>query len=196
MTANDITVIKVIESKLPSSIFNAVDAGQVAIMAVIINDVFVEMETCLAKRFYLDENKIKQVDWERVGDESNYDPIQKSIIGDFSAWRFLVRNLTEMSYSIGQSISSGSGGKFVKNAKAGSTNVEFDERDVRNNPFFLKMSDLAYQLKQDVMRKARNIGCIIDINDDNIYKIELEHSFVELPIMYINDRNNEHSFFF
>ena len=89
------TTIEVIESKLPLNIFDKSDALQISSINGIIKDVFIEMETCFKNRFYFDLDGIKQEDWNRVGVETNYNPIQISIVGDFSAWRFLVRKMLE-----------------------------------------------------------------------------------------------------
>ena len=182
MSAIDLTVVSVIQSKLPTSIYDG-DAS----MDSIIQDVYVELETCFRKRFYFDENNIEIEDWERVGDESKYNPIEKSIVADFSAWRFLIRKLIDETAKIGVSLETSSGQRFVKKAKAGTTEAEFEQRDLRNNPMIVKISELAKQLKSDVMRKARNLGCIIDILEDGTWKIELETGSIELPLLNIRE---------
>lgn len=182
------TTIEVIESKLPLNIFDKSDALQISSINGIIKDVFIEMETCFKNRFYFDLDGIKQEDWNRVGVETNYNPIQISIVGDFSAWRFLVRKMLEQAQILGLSISQG-GGKFIKKAKAGSVETEFSERDLKNNPLIVSIDSLISQLKSDVMRKARNLGCIIDINEDNIYKIELESGNIsEFPMFILTEK--------
>jgi hypothetical protein len=182
MSAVDLTILSVIQSKLPTSIFDADPA-----MDGIVQDVFVEMETCFRKRFYYDADNICQEDWARVGDVQYYNPIERSIIGDFASWRYLLRKLIDEASKVGLSLETASGQRFIKKAKAGSAEAEFEQRDLRNNPMIVKIGELLRMLKEDVRRKARNIGCVIDINDDNAYTIEVEGGMMEFPLLMIRE---------
>ena len=96
-----------------------------------------------------------------------------------------MRKALDLAATLSSEISSGTGGRFVKRAKAGSAEADFDQRDLRNNPMILKLGELAAQLKSDVMRKSRNLGCIIDVNADGTYKIEIENGFFEFPMLIV-----------
>jgi hypothetical protein len=181
-----LTAIQVMQTVLPINIFDNTNATQLTLAENIIKDVFVDLEVCFKERFNgADIADLDSGDWDRVGVQANYNPAQVSLVGSFSAMRYLYRHITDFSQSITTSLVGDSGGRMISKAKAGSAEVEYDQRDIRNNPIILSGEKLMNELKSEVMRKGRNLGCIIDITEDNTWKIITENNLSAFPLMII-----------
>lgn len=178
-----LTAIQVVQTVLPTNIFDASNTTQLTLSENIIKDVFVDLEVCFKERFGGVDISIE--DWDRVGVQANYNPMQISLVGSFAAMRYLYRYISENSQAITASLNNADGGRMISKAKAGTAEVEYDQRDIRNNPIVLSAEKLMNELKSEVMRKGRNLGCIIDITADNTWKIITENGLSAFPLMII-----------
>lgn len=100
--------------------------------------------------------------------EDKYNVLQKSIIADIVCIYIL---LIQMLANIGGVASSnGSSGspapKFLKQAKAGSVEVQWEQFDLNKATLAMSGEKLLDRFKKSAINKALKMGCIIDICDD------------------------------
>lgn len=125
-------------------------------------EVMYELEPCLRKRMGNDNIE----DWSRVGDEDNYNVMERSVIADVVTMYILMMTFfATMGGNAGAGTPSLS--TYLKKAKAGSTEVEYDQFDIKGAAMLaLDSKSLLEQVKNDINRKARVIGCIFDVCND------------------------------
>jgi len=100
-----------------------------------------------------------------IGDESKYTMVMQSIIADLVASYILLGVVGVNS----QGSSSGSlpSVRYLKRTKAGSAEVEWGQISVKDsNVLFISADRLMTYYKADAAKKARGLGCILDICDD------------------------------
>lgn len=125
-------------------------------------EVMAELEKCF---------KVGIVNPALVGHEENYSEAQKSIIADILAVYLIL--ISAVANQQGTAAITGPGPAvppsttYIKKAQAGSVDVEYDQFDVKKmQGFGMDANALTTLYKKSAMRKARNLGCIIDICDD------------------------------
>jgi hypothetical protein len=126
-----------------------------------------ELEYCFCIRKLEDGTE----DITRVGDEANYNVYQLSIVADLVSIYVLLTQYVGNAGGIASDTegveSTPSVQTFLKRAKAGSVEVEYDQFDTKKSGLLsMDAISLIAQYKKDLMRKARNFGCIFDICDD------------------------------
>lgn len=157
-------------------------------MSVITFEVMTELEKCFKVRYRrvvsselttleeLPENE----EWDNVGDEQFYKAIEKSIVADLAAMQYLFNVMVGKTNTA--SSTSGGGATFIKKAKAGSAEVEYDQfKTASSQAFILSNEKLLGKLKGDAERKALQLGCVIDICDDCIFKAYLNDPMAFVP---------------
>lgn len=120
-----------------------------------------ELDLCF--RIRIDSNGDEV--WARVGDEANYNVMQKSIVADLVAIYVLMVAFMETAAG-NVSTNTAALQTFLKKAKAGSVEVEYDQFDLKKGTFSIDTKTMLDKIKGDLMRKARGQGCIFDICDD------------------------------
>lgn len=119
-------------------------------------------------------------DLSRIGQEENYSAIQQSIIADLVAVLVLLMNAS----SAAGGSSSSSTGTFLKKAKAGSVEVEYDQLDSGTiNASTIGSENLLNFYKKAAINKAGQLGCVIEICDDCSFNISLAGTTDVVPFI-------------
>ena len=91
--------------------------------------------------------------------------MQRAIVADIVAMYLLLLKATES--TAGDSTGTAPLTTFLKKAKAGSVEVEYDQMKIKDsNLIALDTEGLLSQFKNAAIRKAGQLGCIIDINEE------------------------------
>lgn len=124
-------------------------------------------------------NACFKVDDDKIGNEKNYTIVMQSIIADVICI-FMLMSALSGALSIGNEESTGDesggttqNGTYLKAAKAGSVEVEYEEYSSGSGSsstsyasLKLKAPELISMLKSDAMSKAGSMGCYLNIFDD------------------------------
>ena len=164
--------------KLPGML-NVNDSASTAALSLFTYEIMSEIEKCLKVRYRAIESSVivdkdplaENENMDNVGNEAFYRPIEKSLIADLVAMQWLFRKPVEYI----QSTAGTSGGTFIKKAKAGSAEVEYDKQDAKNIPLSINVKDMMAKFKADATRKALTLGCILDIADDLTFQAFLQN---------------------
>lgn len=105
---------------------------------------------------------------DHIGDDQYYTVEMESIIADLvTVYILLLVSAQNAQGSSSSSSSSGSGVRFMKKAKAGTAEVEWGELDIKKSGSLnIGGAGLIQKYEESAARKARNMGCIIDICTD------------------------------
>lgn len=156
MTHNtDISVYTMVYSRLP---FLVQSADNEALLSQFIVEYMYELDIC----FKVDaENTTPS----HIGNEQYYSILQRSIIADLVAMSVLnIQIMANMTGSSSSGVTAGEA-KFLKSAKAGSVDVEWEQFDV-DTSLVLSGEKLMDSFIKSAIRKARNLDCMIDICED------------------------------
>lgn len=136
-----------------------------------IYEVMIELEVC-----YKIAKQVEPADFTRVGQETYYSPLQRQIIADVVALYVLYAiaigragaGLTHAADATTQAGGSTTNGVlFVKKAKAGTAEAEFEQIKINETAYFaLNATALEKIIKETINRKAILIGCPFDICND------------------------------
>lgn len=138
-------------------------------------------------------NPCLMVDDSLIGIESNYTVIQQSIIADIVCAYILlsifVQNMGGGAEDDVTGENSG-GNTFLSKAKAGSVEVEFDKFSIKDSAILATTGPaLLESFKRSAIKKAGNLGCIIDICDDCSISILSDQSILKPFIVKSNNCN-------
>jgi len=126
-----------------------------------------------------------------IGIEANYSVIQQSIIADIVCCYLLISTFVQNANG-GVEAPDGTtvgGNSFLKKAKAGSVEVEFDQISVKDSAALVNSGPaLLESFKRSAIKKAATIGCIIDICDDCSVTI-MNNSTPDTPFIVVNSSN-------
>lgn len=135
--------------------FLTVTDPNTAIIGGYIAEVMQELESCF---------KIGIEDSELVGDDANYNGAQKSLIMDMVAVYMLQRIAAENASAAENETTEGAG-TFIKKAKAGTVEVEYEQLDSKKgsagSTLVLKAGELITMYRQHADRKAGAMGCVL-----------------------------------
>lgn len=124
---------------------------------------------------------------EQIGNDDNYNTIQRSIIADITCLYIL---MMKMLANVGGDASNPGGpvgGKYVSRTKAGSVEVEFKQFDLTKDAgLYSSGTGLFEMFKKSAIRKAAGLGCVIDICDDCSMTIQLLNA-VPPPMIVVPD---------
>ena len=145
------------------------------------------MEPCLQKGY--DEND--NADPTRIGDEQYYNMLEKSLLADLVAIAVLTQRSGANAASNTTGDSSGaSTGTFLKKAKAGSAEVEYEQFDVSKDKsseqIQMGTDGLLDRLHADAAHKAKLLGCSLEICSDCYQKSPDDP--VAAPFIIIKDK--------
>jgi hypothetical protein len=162
-TNNVLTVLKLVYTRLP--ILVPGDVENEALISTLTLEAMYDLEPCFRIRFYEDDEGIGLEDWERVGIEDYYSIPQKRVIADLVSLNVLYRIIIQNSVKQGEE--NAANGEFLKKAKAGSAEVEFEQIKLKDSALFqLGAKDLLAKFRKDAINKAALLGCMIDVCDD------------------------------
>lgn len=123
-------------------------------------EVMNELEGCFKISIKLDGS----IDLELIGQEQYYNTAMRSVIADIVA-TYVLMYISGLN-SQGSTTETPTI-KFLKRAKAGDAEVEWGQVSIKDsNQLFIQAPSLIDMYRRDAMRKARNLGCIIDICGD------------------------------
>jgi hypothetical protein len=168
--ASDLSVYKMVLNRLP---FLADTDTNAELISAFTMEVMMELETCFNIRI-TPETLVE--DLARVGVEANYTLLQKMIVADIVAVYILMLEVTkatvgavdDMGVPVTTPLTT-----FLKRAKAGSAEVEYGQFDISKGAGMSTSGmNLMTMYKKSAMRRARNLGCIIDICEDCTIAIE------------------------
>lgn len=159
-TAGDAMLIyKMVRNRLP---FIADNVANTTLLSNYTWEVMHQIEVCFKIAEQESPNNV-------VGLEGNYSALQQSIIADLVAVYVLL-----MQAAGGYDFTSGGGGgssapaTYIKKAKAGSAEVEYDQFDTSKSTTSTAIGSksLLEYFKKNAINKAAQNGCIIEICDD------------------------------
>lgn len=130
-----------------------------------------------------------KIEEDQIGLESNYNIIQQSILADLTCLQILLIAAIETTGG-NATDSSEPVTTFLKNAKAGSVEVEFGPIDIKNHATLAMGADAYFKFfKKNAINKSAQLGCLIDIDDEASVNI-LHDDFIKLPFRVVScDRN-------
>lgn len=150
------------------------------IISGFIIEVMSELEVCFKKGL----NEFEGEDW----DENQYNLTQKSIIADLVCVYILM--LKMLSNVGGSGATEGSEevapAKFLKSAKAGSVEVEWEQFDLNKASLALSGKSFLESYKKSAARKAASLGCLIDITDEYGVMIQDALDTTTLPFRIVH----------
>lgn len=161
---NVLTVLKLVETRLP--VLVAGDTANEGVISTLTLEAMYELEPCFAIRFYVDvETSETLEDWERVGNEALYTIPQKRVIADLVALNILYRIIVSNTVKTGEESSDNN--QFLKKAKAGSAEVEYEQIKLKDSGLFqLSAKDLLDKFRKNAINGAAMLGCLIDVCDN------------------------------
>lgn len=153
----DISIYTMVRNRLP---FIADTPANTTTISNFTLEIMWELEPCF---------KVGVPDPTKIGHEENYTVPMRTIIADIVSIYILILTAALNSGSS----SSSSGTTFLERAKAGSVEVQYGQLNV-NTSVMLNMNTpgLIEFFKRSAIRRARKLGCIIDICDDCSIGIE------------------------
>lgn len=162
------SVFQMVLNRLP---FLTNTPTNVLLISQITLEVMWELEAC----FKIKQNPPNPDDNTRVGNENLYSVLQRSIVADIvSVYVLAIQGVSGASGNSNTNTTNPPAPTFMKKAKAGSVEVEWEQFDV-NSGATLSMNGAALRdmFKKQAIRKAATLGCIIDICDDCSTKAQL-----------------------
>lgn len=101
-----------------------------------------------------------------IGNEEKYTMAQRVVLADLVSYYMLLRFSIVNTAGDSSDTSTIPATSFLKSAKAGSVAVEFEQIDVKKSQVLVSTIDRLLGLfKDSATRKARALGCVIDICD-------------------------------
>ncbi len=155
------------------TLIDKTDTVIIATFSISSFEIMTELEKCFKVRYraivddvltYLEQIPENEV-LSHIGDEQYYTILEKSIIADLAAMQWLFTRSLTQSAQMGTD-ATGQTNIYLKKAEAGSASVEYGLIEPKNVPFIQSATSMMSILKSSAERKAKTIGCIIDICDD------------------------------
>ncbi len=126
-------------------------------------ELMTELEIC----FQVDKDLTIPPDESRIGNENNYSLAQRVVLADLVSYYIVFRLSVIKTVGDSSDETSVPLASFLKSAKAGSVDVEFEQIDVKkSNIMASSVSSMMDLFKKSAIRKARVLGCTIDVCDD------------------------------
>lgn len=160
-TNNFLTVLRLVYMRLPMLLEEPENEAMISALTL---EAMYKMEQCLKIRITeVEGNEVE--DWTRVGIENNYTLPQKMIIADLVSMNIIYRIIVLNSIKTGEA--NAEQAQFLKKAKAGSAEVEFEQIKLKDSALFQMSPDkLLARFKAEAANGAAMQGCLIDICDN------------------------------
>ncbi len=141
-------------------------------------EVMMELDVC----FHIDKGLVAP-DPSRLGKEEFYSIAQRAIIADIVCCYILMIQMITASVAGSDGVPTSN--KFLSKAGAGSTFVEWQQLDVKKGGLHTAGADLLAMYKNSAIRKAHNIGCIIDICGDCTTMAQIQAMYEIAPFQVV-----------
>jgi len=178
--AENLSVRDLVLARLP---FIADTLVNTKLLSTFTLEVMYELEGCFKVSILPDGT----INLARVGDETFYSVLMKSIIADIVAVYILILLGAGSQFNgIVAQIDTGILSKYLKKTKAGSVEVEYDQFDFKKGSSFTRLDTMSLigAYKKSAVRRAHQLGCVIDICDDcSIALAALMSTNVGLPFL-------------
>lgn len=179
-TGEDLAIYQMVLNRLP---FLSDTEKNTSLVSNFTLEVMHELEPC----FRVDKN-VSETDPTHVGDEQYYSIPQKAVIADVVSCYILILQMLANMAGVAD-VDSGltaTNNKFLSRTKAGSVEVEWEQFDVQKGSGMLMSPDaLLGMYRKSAMRKARALGCIIDVCDDCSTAVELMQDYDVAPFKVV-----------
>lgn len=174
-------IIDMVYTRLP--FLEKTTKNDTTVKALIVEVMF-ELEGCFKTGLF----ETTETEW----GEDHYNILQRSIIADIVCCYVLIMQM--LSNIGGVAASEGSeaivASKFLKSAKAGSVEVEWEQFDLNKATLAMSGQSLLDRFKKSAITKAAGLGCIIDITDDASILITQSIMGTALPLKIVNFSND------
>jgi hypothetical protein len=177
---SNLTIYKMVLNRLP---FLEDSATNTELISNFTLEVMWELEVCFKIK-----DKTTPSNDANVGQEDFYTTIQKTIIADILAVYILLVYAASIAGggSLTADMDSAPSNTFIKTVKAGSVSVEWSQFNVSNsNSLAVGNDKLMDRYKKAAIRKAKSVGCIIDICDDCSMTAQIASSNFTKPFVVI-----------
>lgn len=171
----NLSIAEMVRNRLP---FLAQTPEMDSLMSSFIYEIMIELEPCFRV-----EEKPKDNNESNIGKEEKYEPIQRIIIADLTSCYIIMYLRALRSFGDGDIKEEFEMPTYLKRAKAGSVEVEWDKA-VSGGFDNYDLDALYDQLRNSAIRKAFNIGCIIEWTDE-LLAMEMDRQ-VPLPLKVFN----------
>lgn len=162
----DLTIYKMVRNRLPFILDNANNEEKISNFTL---EIMFELEPC----FRVDKD-LQEGDPTKIGYEENYSIPQRAIIADIVCVYILILQMVANATGVGVDNAESGSNKFMSSVKAGSVTVEWEQLDISKGSVMTTTGEKLMMLyKKSAIRKARAIGCLIDICDDCTLAVEL-----------------------
>lgn len=160
----DISIYTMVRNRLP---FIEDTPTNTTLVSNFTLEIMWELEVC----FQVGKQEDLPYDANRVGHEGNYTVLQQSIIADIvSVYILLIQGANGIGVVSGGGGPTPTLGTFLKRAKAGSTEIEYDQFDATSasaqTTFGLGVQGLLEKYHKSAVRRAAATGCYFDICGD------------------------------
>ncbi|CAB4185081.1 hypothetical protein UFOVP1492_123 [uncultured Caudovirales phage] len=181
-TGSATTIYRMALDRLP---FLEDSTANVTLLSRITLEVMWELEPCFDVKTSIVDGSVNV---DRVGDEENYSVSQKSIIADLVAVFCAMAKAAAFVGGDAQSpVPVLPQTTYINKVKAGTVEVSYDQFTVKDSATLSLSSDaMIGALKSAAMRKARTLGCIIDICEDCSLAVQLYTPTLK-PFVIIQD---------
>lgn len=172
METNVLTIQQMIFSRLPY--LSQTDDNKALIDNFVLETMY-ELEVC----FNVSNGG---ADESNIGDESKYSFLQKMIIADLVCVQLLMNRMIKE--SVASEESTGEVDKFLKSTKAGSVEVEWEQVDPKKGAMFSSGTSTMEYYRKSAIRKAAQLGCLLDICDGCVQAV-LESKSMQSPFIVV-----------
>ena len=182
----DLTVYQMVLNRLPFLVDNT---GNKKLLSHFTLEVMNELEPCFRVRFNPDTNAEQ---FTRVGDEQFYSVLQRSVVADIVSMYIVLLKATETSAGDADTGVTASP-TFMSKVKAGSVEVEYDQFKLKDSTLMaIETEALLSTFKKNAIRKAGQLGCVIDICDDcSINLLETAMHTTNIPALRVSSWNSD-----
>ena len=172
-----VSIIDMIFTRLP---FLEKTEKNMTMVKSLIVEVMYELEPCFKTGLY----ETTEAEW----GESNYKVHQRSVIADIVCCYILI---IQMLANIGgtapvDGVGGAVAGKFLKSAKAGSVEVEWEQFDLNKATLAMSGQSLLDRFRKSAINKASSMGCIIDITDEASIMLTMQVADNVMPLRVVN----------
>lgn len=164
----DLTIYKMVLNRIPFLLDTEKNQTRVGEYTL---EVMYELEPC----FRIDK-KLPEGEESRIGHEQYYSIAQKAVIADIVSVYILIMQMLANTGGVANEDTgiTANSNKFLSRASAGSVEVQWEQFDLsKGSGLAMTGEKLMMLYKKSAIRKARALGCIIDICDDCSTAVEL-----------------------
>ena len=182
-----VSIYTYVRNRLP---FLADTPNNQALVGSFIYESMVELDTC----FQVDSgntayNKADPTTW-YLGDETKYTELEKLIVADLTACAIIGMRMASNSEGTASGTTDGktTSGKYLSRSKAGSVEAEWKGFDVSDQAGFYTTGQGLYNVyREAALRRALNMGCLIDVTTEMGLKLYEIYKPLPVPFVVVQD---------